>query len=146
MDRMLNAGVTARSIGTLRAAYQERVRETHADRRAPVGAPDASSDLALCPENQEKNREECDGRDGRILPGFRDGLESLNVLSLPALGPFDHVELDGLAFLERTEAVALDGGVVDEDVLAVWPGEESEALGIVKPFHCSLFHICTFPF
>ena len=29
-----------------------------------------------------------------------DLLESLDVLSLPALGSFDHVELDGLAFLQ----------------------------------------------
>src|SRR6185312_7390296 len=130
------------SAGSISGA---RLRNTCRSRR-PIGAPDACSDLRLWLENQKKNREECDGRAGRILPGFLDGLEGLNVLSLPALGPFDHVELDGLAFLERTEAVALDGGVVDEDVLAVRPREKSKALGIVKPFHCSLFHMCTFPF
>ena len=37
-------------------------------------------------------------------------LQGLNVLSLPALGALDYVELNALAFLKRTEAVALDGG------------------------------------
>ena len=87
------------------------------------------------------------GKD-RILPvsWLCDGLERLDVLSLPALGSFDHVELDGLTFLQRAEAVALNRRVVDEDVLAVRPAQESEALGIVKPFHCSLFHISVFPY
>jgi hypothetical protein len=71
---------------------------------------------------------------------LQDQLESLNVLSLPALGSLDDVELNALTFLERTEAVALDGGVMHEDVVAIFAADKSEALGIVKPFYCSLFH------
>jgi hypothetical protein len=59
---------------------------------------------------------------------------------LQGLGALDYVELDALAFLKRTEAVALDGGVMHEDVVAILTADESEALGIVKPFYCSLFH------
>ena len=71
---------------------------------------------------------------------LQDQLESLNVLSLPALGSLDHVELNALTFLKRTEAVALDGRVMHENVVAILTADKSEALGIVKPFYCSLFH------
>jgi hypothetical protein len=69
-------------------------------------------------------------------------LEKLHVLSLPALWSLGYVELNGLTFLQRAEAIALNRGEVDEDILAVRPAEKSEALGVVKPLHCSLFHIC----
>ena len=71
-------------------------------------------------------------------------LDSLNVLSLPALGAFGHGELDLLAFLQRTEAVRLDGGVMDEDVLAVLTAQKSKSLGVIKPLDCACFH-CVFP-
>lgn len=46
------------------------------------------------------------------------------------------VELDELADAEGAEAVGLDGGVVDEEVLAavVW-GDEAVALVVVEPLH-----------
>ena len=69
------------------------------------------------------------------------GLESLNVLSLPTLGSLDYVELDRLAFLERTEALRLDGGVMHEDILAVLAGNESETFCVIEPLHCALFHL-----
>jgi hypothetical protein len=67
-------------------------------------------------------------------------LDSLDVLCLPALGALDDVELNALTFLKRTEAVRLDGGVMHEHVIAILTADKSEALGIVKPFYCSLFH------
>ena len=73
----------------------------------------------------------------------RNHLYNANVLCLPALGALDDVELNGLAFLKRTETVALDGGVMNEYVIAVCAAQKAETLGIVKPFHCSLFH-CLF--
>ncbi len=84
--------------------------------------------------------------ENRPLVKLQSRLESLNVLCLPALGAFDDIELDALAFLERTESVRLDGGVMDEYVVAILTADESEALGIVKPLHCSLFHcvVCSF--
>ena len=75
---------------------------------------------------------------------LKDVLQGLDVLGLPALRALDYVELDALAFLKRTEAVALDGGVMHEDVVAILTADKSEALGIVKPFHCSLFHFSYF--
>ena len=68
-------------------------------------------------------------------------LERLNVLSLPALRSLDHVELYGLAFLKRAEAtIALNRGVMYEDILAFVAADEAESLCVVKPLYCSLFH------
>jgi hypothetical protein len=73
----------------------------------------------------------------RILIG---GLDGLYVLRLPALGALDYIELDLLTFLQAAEAVWLDGGEVNENVLAVLAADETIALGIVKPLYCSCFH------
>jgi hypothetical protein len=64
----------------------------------------------------------------------------LDVICLPTLRSFYNIELDRLALFERTESLALDGRVVNEYVLAVGAADEPEALGVVKPFHCSVFH------
>src|SRR4029079_19476499 len=46
------------------------------------------------------------------------------------------VELDTLAFSQRLEAVAIDGGVVNEAILlSVLGGDEAKALGVVKPLY-----------
>lgn len=74
-----------------------------------------------------------------MLKIFR--LENLNVLSLPSFCPFDHIELDGLAFLQALESVALNGAKVDKHIITVLPRDKTKPLGIVKPFHCSLFHL-----
>ncbi len=74
------------------------------------------------------------------LEVLRENLEDLNVLSLPALGALHHVELHRLAFLQTAEAIGLNRGVVDENILAIRAAQKSKALRIVKPFHCSLFH------
>jgi hypothetical protein len=72
-------------------------------------------------------------------------LEYLHILCLEALGPLGYVELYSLTFLQATETVALDSREVDENILTSLPADKAEALGIVKPFHCSLFH-CLFLF
>ena len=69
------------------------------------------------------------------------GLQDLNVLSLPSLLPFDHVELDCLAFLQALESIALNSAKVDKYIFTALPGDKTKSLGIVKPFHCSLFHL-----
>jgi hypothetical protein len=69
------------------------------------------------------------------------GLERLNVLCLPAFGAFHHVELNCLTLLESAEALCLNGGVVNENIFPALAADESETLGVVKPLHCSLFHI-----
>jgi len=66
-------------------------------------------------------------------------LDSLNVLSLPALGAFGDVELHGLAFLEAAEAARLNRGEMHKDVFATLTADETIALGVVKPLYCSCF-------
>jgi hypothetical protein len=83
-------------------------------------------------------------RDSRSRPFFamlRCGLQRLNVLCLPALGALHHVELNCLTLLEGAEALCLNGGVVNENIFSALAADESETLGVVKPLHCSLFHI-----
>ena len=67
-------------------------------------------------------------------------LDRLDVLCLPALRAFYNVELNLLTFLQTAEAVGLNGGEVNENVLAVLAADETIALGVVKPLYCSCFH------
>ena len=64
---------------------------------------------------------------------------------LGTLGTLADLELNALILLERTEAVALDFGVVNEQILlATVRSDEAEALFAVKPFHSSLCHLYFF--
>ena len=77
--------------------------------------------------------------------GFR--LDSLNVLSLPALRAFGHLELHSLPFLQAAKPASLNSGEMHEDVLAILAADEAVAFGVVKPLYCSLFQlIFLFPF
>ena len=69
------------------------------------------------------------------------GLKRPHVLGLQTLGTLGHLKLDALSFLQTAEAIGLDRGEVDEHVLAALPADKAITLGIVKPLHCSLFHI-----
>src|SRR4028118_1140001 len=70
----------------------------------------------------------------RIVPQtLVESLHRLDVSRLQALRALDDVELDGSAFGEGAETATLDGGEVDEHVVAVLGGDEAEALGVVKP-------------
>src|SRR3954463_8105097 len=60
-------------------------------------------------------------------------LDLVDVAGLRALRTVNDLELDRLAFLERTEAVALDRRVVDEHVTASVAFDESVTLGVVEP-------------
>jgi hypothetical protein len=73
-------------------------------------------------------------------------LQNLNVLSLPAFRTLLDIELDRLAFLKAAEAIRLDGGVVDENVLTILAADKTKTLGVVEPLNCSLFHFlcCSF--
>jgi hypothetical protein len=70
----------------------------------------------------------------------QDILDNRDVLSLPALGAFGHRELNALTFLKGAEALRLDRGVMDENVLTAFPAQKSKTLGVIKPLHCTLFH------
>ena len=72
-------------------------------------------------------------------------LERLNIGCLPAFWPLHDVELHGLTFLQTTEATGRNGRVVHEDIFAVLARDEAEALRVVKPLHCTLFHCGAYP-
>src|ERR1700687_1590995 len=65
-------------------------------------------------------------------------LDSLNVLSLPALWAFGHVELYGLPFLQAAKAASLNGGEMHEDILPILTADEAIAFGVVKPLYCTV--------
>jgi hypothetical protein len=74
-------------------------------------------------------------------------LDSLNVLGLPALRAFGHVELHGLPFLQAAKAASLNSGEMHEDIFSGLTADEAIAFGVVKPLYCSLFQlIFLFPF
>jgi hypothetical protein len=60
-----------------------------------------------------------------------------NIRCLRTLGAFLYGEFDFLAFLEVLEAIALDGGVVDEDIRAALAGDEAIAFATIEPFDCA---------
>ena len=67
-------------------------------------------------------------------------LDSLNVLSLPALRAFGHVEEHGLALLEAAESASLNGREMHKYILPILTAYEAIAFGVVKPLYCSLFY------
>src|SRR6202521_1639933 len=66
-------------------------------------------------------------------------LDRLNVLSLPALRAFGHVELHRLPFLQAFEAACLNSGEMHENILASLTADKAIAFCVVEPLHCSLF-------
>jgi len=72
--------------------------------------------------------------------GWDAGLESANFFGLQALLALGHLELHALTLSQAAEAVSLNGGVMDENVLTGLALDKTKTLGIVKPLHCSLFH------
>ena len=82
-------------------------------------------------------------------PRFNFGkwLDSLHVLGLPALGAFDHIELNLLTLLQAAESTRLDGREVNKHILTILAADETITLGVVEPLYCSCFHgIALFPF
>ncbi len=72
---------------------------------------------------------------------LRGGLSRFYVLGLPALRALDHVKLHLLTLLQAAESARLNGGEMYEYILAVLAADETVTLGIVKPLHCSCFHV-----
>ena len=77
------------------------------------------------------------------MPGSQDPVELdyLNVFGLQSLGAGDDLKLDGLAFLQAAEALGLNRRVMDEDIVSVLPADETKTFRVVKPLHCSFFHV-----
>src|SRR5207248_8943526 len=70
-------------------------------------------------------------------------LDRSDVFCLEAFGPLGNVELDRLAFLQAAKAACLDSRKMHKNVVARLAADEAEPFGVVKPFHCSLFHFVT---
>src|SRR3989441_1136407 len=68
------------------------------------------------------------------------GLDFPDVGRLKTLWAARHLELDSVALRQALEAVALDGAVVDEDVLTAVLRDEPVALRIVEPLYSTLCH------
>src|SRR5205085_2168242 len=66
-------------------------------------------------------------------------LDSLNVLSLPALRAFGHIELHRLPFLQALETARLNSGEMHEDILATLTADKAIAFRVIEPLYCSLF-------
>jgi hypothetical protein len=108
----------------------------------PVSLPPIqSSPGKFSPNSPRTSPKKKSGLAGRLpFPNFGCGLDAFDVLCLPALGAFDDVELNLLTFLQAAKTVCLDGGEVNENVLAILAADKTIALGIVKPLYCSCFH------
>jgi len=71
-------------------------------------------------------------------------LDRSNVLCLKAFRAFGDIKLYRLAFLQATKTAALDSREMYENVFAILTADKAVAFGVVKPFHCSLFHCSTY--
>src|ERR1043166_3575241 len=73
-------------------------------------------------------------------PWRRRGSDLLDVRGLEALRPVYDLEFHRVALTQRAEAVRLDGGMVDEDILATVLRDEPEALRVIEPLYRTLRH------
>src|SRR5271170_5585937 len=72
------------------------------------------------------------------------GSDGANAGGLRALRALSHLELHVLVLLEATEAVAVNLGVVHEDVRSVGAGDEAVAFLRVEPLDGSLCHVAPY--
>src|ERR1039458_3815761 len=67
-----------------------------------------------------------------------------DVFGLQPFGALLDLELHLRTLLQGFVTVCLDGGKMNEHVVAARPLDESKALGGIKPFHCAFFFHYTF--
>ena len=81
---------------------------------------------------------------GGIFIGLVDdvlgSLHPLDIFGLRPLVAGDDVKTDRLAFVQRLEAVALDRGVMHEDILPRFLDDETKTFLIVEPFDFAAGH------
>src|SRR6202790_2854525 len=75
----------------------------------------------------------------RRSPSRPDSLQAGDVRCLQTFGGGGFFELNRLAFVQRLISLRLDGGEMDEDVLAGLALDESKPLAGIEPLYCSLF-------
>ena len=121
-----DAGVALAAGGRVLPVAARRGRAPLTERPGTVGVRARASPGQRC--------------EGRLRP-----LDGPDVLGLQPLRAAGHVELDLLTLGEGTEPVALNRGVVTEDVLtSAVLGDEAEALRIVEPLHGTGSHASRF--
>src|SRR4051794_35725681 len=106
--------------------------------------------LSLCPHHSVGNflhpKHEGLRPNGRS-PSSWSTSDGANVLRLGTLGTLGDVELDLLVLVEGLVALRLDGGVVDENVVAtVLLRDEAETLFGVEPLDSALSHARISPY
>ncbi len=67
-----------------------------------------------------------------------------DILGLQTLRPLLHLELHFRALVQCAITIGLDGGKMDEYIIARWPLDKPIAFGGVKPLHNSSFLHYTF--
>ena len=126
----------------MRAVYRRHIRSAWS---WPSNTPDESRRDRSKPELTRKRRAGAKPvtaiSDSRARQTTRDiGLERVDVRRLKTLLAFLDLELDRLPLFERTVAIHLDGGVVDEYVLPTILGDEPVTLFCVEPLNRSGRH------
>lgn len=71
-----------------------------------------------------------------------DGLERYDAFGGWALLALDDFEFHLLSIGQRTEALGLDGAMMDEDVFTAFALDEAEAFSVVEPLNGSPLAIC----
>src|SRR5918992_2351227 len=108
----------------------------------PATWPSTSCPLSSCTRNMAFGSASTTSPSNSTFSSFAKSSDHPYVRRLRPLRAFPEVVLDTRALRERTEAVALDGGEVDERVLAAFIGrDEAEALLVVEPLHDTGCHL-----
>jgi len=84
------------------------------------------------------------GKEGLWKNAIR--LDADNIGGLEAFGAFQQIKFHGLALIERTVAILLNGGKMNEDILPGWTLNKTVTLRPVKPLHCAFFSHKETPF
>ncbi len=63
-----------------------------------------------------------------------------NVLSCWAFGTINYIKLDACTLIKGLEAVALNCGVMNENIFSAILLNKTKTLRIIKPFYCTFCH------
>jgi hypothetical protein len=67
-------------------------------------------------------------------------LSAFDVFGLQTLFARNNIEVDVIAFVQGSEAIALDRAVMDEDVLTGFLGDEAKPVFVIKPLYFATGH------
>src|SRR5690606_2708746 len=108
-------------------------------RAAASAQPSRTQRFSLTREKNQKKAPHQAGPRNHDMPG--SGFGRLHAGGLRTLRALRHLVADALAFLQAAETLGLDRREVHEDIRAAVLGcDETEALGVVEPFHCAVLH------